>query len=63
MDRLSVTGSTPRTLLSRLQHYNQILISVAGKIQLYLHHVIVFSVCLNDLCLVDSKQSVYRCPS
>lgn len=61
MDHITKTVKTQRTLISRLQRYNTILLSVAQKIRLYLHHLLLFSVLiLFSLHTLGSKEDLYE---
>lgn len=61
MDHITKTVKTQRTLISRLQRYNTILLSVAQKIRLYLHHLLLFSVLiLFHLHTIGSKEDLYE---
>ena len=61
MDHITKTVKTQRTLISRLQRYNTILLSVAQKIRLYLHHLLLFSVSiLFYLYIIGPKEDLYK---
>lgn len=61
MDHITKTVKTQRTLISRLQRYNTILLSVAQKIRLYLHHLLLFSVSILFYpYIIGPKEGLYK---